>query len=178
MRTVVRLTVVLVLSALVAACGGLATNTSPSTGGQPPAGAPATATPSGPKVATVGQTQTDGGVQVTVTKATLLAPGEFDAPTMGDTYLVVHVQLVNRSNIQRDYNEVHFTLLNAAGDETGATSASSYTANVQLNYGTLPPGGKVTGDLIFEVLTADHRATLEWTPRFYNGTSYAWTVTY
>jgi hypothetical protein len=129
-------------------------------------------------MATIGQTQTDGGVQVTPTKVSLIAPGEYDAPTMGDAYLVVHVQMVNRSSIHRDYNDAQFTLLNVAGEETGATSASSYTANAQLNYGTLAPGDKMTADLIFEVLTTDHRASLVWTPRYYDGTSYTWTLAY
>jgi uncharacterized protein DUF4352 len=185
--------------ALCGACAGIASvvgnsglssqrtqmTTSQGSGGNTAAGKPAaqttsaaTATPQSRSVP-VGQTQTWDGVQVTVTGATALQPGQYDSIKAGDEYLVAHVKIVNTSNTDYDYNEFDFQIMNKAGNVTHITFTSSYTANAELSSGTLTAGGgTVEGDLVFEVARADHVAIVVWQPSILSSDVYGWKAAY
>lgn len=130
-------------------------------------------------VAQVGQTQTWNGVQMTVTSASPLQPGQYDSIKAGNEYLVVHVKIVNTSDRDFDYNEFDYQILSKAGNATRITFASSYTANDELHSGTLASGGgTVEGDLVFEVTQADHVAAVIWQPNVLGSDAYGWKVTF
>jgi Domain of unknown function (DUF4352) len=137
-----------------------------------------TATPKA-SVAEVGQTQTWDGVQVTVTAAAPLQPGQYDSIKAGDEYLVAHVKIVNTSDKSYDYNEYDFQVMSKAGNVTHTTFTISYTANDELHSGTLTAGGgTVEGDLVFEVTQADHVAAVIWQPNVFSSDVYGWKVTF
>ncbi|HEX9058316.1 MAG TPA: DUF4352 domain-containing protein [Ktedonobacterales bacterium] len=185
--------------ALCGACAGIASvvgnsglssqrtqmTTSQGSGGNTASGKPAaqttsaaTATPQS-RAVPVGQTQTWDGVQVTITSATALQPGQYDSIKAGDEYLVAHVKIVNNSDKDYDYNELDFQIMNKSGNVTHTTFTTSYAANAELNSGTLTAGGgTVEGDLVFEVAQADHVAIVVWQPSILSSDVYGWKATY
>jgi hypothetical protein len=69
-----------------------------------------------------------------------------------------------------DYKEFEFKLVSGTGTATDTTFSAAYTANNQLQSGTLTAGGSVTVDLIYEVAQGDHGAKLSWQPSFFGQT--------
>ncbi len=89
----------------------------------------------------------------------------FVLPKPGNTFIVVHVKLINESSSSFSYSEFDFQAISGSGNGTNIeVPPSTYTANDELNIGTLIPGGTVQGDLIFEIPIGDHKAELSWQP--------------
>ncbi len=118
-----------------------------------------------PSVAKVGDTITVNDVDTTLVSVKKIAGDEFTQPKPGNTFIVVHVRMKNNSAGEVDYNEFDFHVRSGSGNITDAdVSPSTYTANNELNYGKLSPGGTVEGDIIFQVKKGDHKAELTWQP--------------
>lgn len=74
---------------------------------------------------------------------------EYVTPPEGKEWIVVSVTIENKSNSEISFNEYDFQIENSQGVRTSTT----YTGELkdQLNSGNLAVGGKVTGNLVFEV---------------------------
>src|SRR5450755_2090289 len=130
---------------------------------------------SGNTVVSLGKPIIVDGVSCTATSAKVLQPGQYDQPKQGQEYIVVHVKMVNNGQSDQTYNPFDFHAKSGAGNVTENTFTTSYTANNALDSGTMAPGGKVEGDLVFEIPVGYSKAELTWTPSFFNtSTQYAW----
>lgn len=174
-----RLTAALGLLAIVGlvimACGGGANAGGTTTSGN--AGSTSTSiAPKGP--AKVGDTITVDGVSTTLVSVKPIKGDEFTQPKAGNEFIVVRIKMTNKSGNEQDYNEFDFHVKTGSGNITDSTiPPSTYTANNELNSGTLADGGTVTGDIIFEVPKGDHKAQLTWSPSFFSDkTSNAWSL--
>jgi hypothetical protein len=152
------------------ACGG-GTTVSGATGDS--GGAQATAA-----IGKVGSTITVDGVSVTLVSVKKLAADDFIKPDAGNTFIVIRVKIVNKSGGERDYNPFDFHAKSGSGNITDSEiPPSTYKSNKELHAGTLADGGTVTGDIIFQVGKADHKAQLTWQPSFFdNAGDIAWNL--
>ena len=117
-------------------------------------------------------TITDNGIDCTLVSVKYLPDDGIYTPKAGDEFIVVHVKLVNNSSTDFDYNEYDFHARSSSGDVTDPEiQPDTYTANDLLDYGTLSPGGTVTGDIILQIPRGDHKAELSWQPFFDSNTT-------
>lgn len=74
---------------------------------------------------------------------------QFAQPESGKEFVLVTVEIANNSKDSMDYNTFEFKLQ----DSNGVQQNESFTAlsEGKLNSGSLAPGGKVTGKLVYEV---------------------------
>lgn len=119
------------------------------------------------QTAKVGQTITISGVATTLVSVKTLGADEFNKPSPGNEFIVVHVKIVNGSDSEQSYNPFDFHVKSGSGNITDETFASTYTANNQLQSGKLSAGGSVEGDIIFQAPKGDHKAELTWQPSFF-----------
>jgi Domain of unknown function (DUF4352) len=119
------------------------------------------------QVAKVGQTIIVNDVATTLVFVKKLPDDQFSPASPGNTYIFVHVKIVNNSSGEVDYNPFDFHVKSGSGNITTETFTSSYTANNQLNSGKLSPGGNVEGDIVFQTGKSDHKAQLTWQPSFF-----------
>lgn len=129
-------------------------------------------------VSKVGGTITLNDVATTLISVKKLAADQFTQPKPGNIFIVVHVKIVNNSTGEVDYNSFDFHVRSGAGNITDEEVApSTYTANNQLNSGKLSAGGKVEGDIVFQVKKGDHASELTWQPSFLgNAGDNAWNL--
>lgn len=172
------------LVAVVIACSviGMAVSSTSkavvSTGAQPTSDTSASSS-SGNTVVKLGQTITVDDVSCTATSAQKISGDDAITPKKGNEFVVVHVKMVNNGTSDQTYNPYDFHAKSSAGNvtDTEAIPPSSYTANNTLDSGTLAPGGKVEGDMIFQIPTGDAKAELTWSPSFFGSSSqYAWVL--
>lgn len=106
---------------------------------------------------------TVGGVKLTVNDvkyATSL--GEFDNADSGKTYLVANVSLENTSNKTEAYNEMAFRVQTASGQVLDGTVVTALTS--PLNSGDLVTGGKVSGQVVFQLPIEMGHQYMIWKP--------------
>jgi Domain of unknown function (DUF4352) len=133
--------------------------------------------PSGNTVAKVGQTITLDGVQATLVSAKTNQGTDVDIPKAGNEYIVVHVRLHNTTGTEVDYNVFDFHTKSGTGNITDASLVFFVNSSDQLNSGKLAAGGRVEGDIVFEVKKGDHQAELTWQPSFFqNAGDNGWTL--
>lgn len=109
----------------------------------------------------VGESGTVGGVKLTVSSAEYKTSlGEFDNAADGKTFIVVNVGLENTSDRTKPYNEYDFRVQTAGGQVLDPTIALTDT----LSSGDIVTGGKVSGDIVFEVPVEDGHQYLIWKP--------------
>ena len=140
------------ISTLATTVATTAPSSTPSTSGQ---------------VAKVGQTITIQDIAATLISVKKLPDDQYSPASPGNTYIVVHVKMVNNSSSEVDYNAIDFHVKSGSGNITDETFTSSYTGNNQLNSGKLSPGGSVEGDIVFQTGKSDHKAQLTWQPSFF-----------
>jgi Domain of unknown function (DUF4352) len=151
----------------------------PATGKQPTDNQPTPPADTGNVVAKVGQAITVDQVACTVTSAQVLQKDEYIAPKQGQQFIVVHVKLANNGTSEQSYNPFDFHARSSSGNitETEIAVPTTYTANNQIQSGKLAPGGKVEGDIVFQIPVGDAKAQMTWSPSFFNTSSqYAWVL--
>lgn len=86
-------------------------------------------------------------------------------PQAGKEYILVNVTIENNSDSPVSFNEFDFKL----EDSKGVRRNTGYVGQVknQLNYGELAVGGKVTGDIPFEITKGDTGLKLIFNPSFW-----------
>lgn len=109
----------------------------------------------------IGEAAKAGDITITVTSVdrNYSTGNRFDLPDDGMEYVKVNLILINNSKNRIDYNPFDFELENGEGD------IQDYASSLQddhIGSGSLAPGGKKTGSLIFEVPTGDTKLTLHY----------------
>lgn len=111
------------------------------------------------------QVDLDGQV-VEVTKVEKSDGDEFDKPSDGKEFVIVHVSIENHSDEEISYNPFDFKMKNSDGqiEDQGITIIDSDTA---LSSGDLSPDGNVSGTLSFEQPIDDEGLQLIFEPSFW-----------
>lgn len=113
----------------------------------------------------VGGTITVNGMSCTLVSVEPIPGDEFNQPKPGDTFIVVHIEIVNKSGSDYKYYQIDFQAISGTGNAIYEVFApSTYTANNEITLGTLISGGTLQGDLIFEEPIGDHKAEFSWQP--------------
>lgn len=95
----------------------------------------------------------DQTLKVNSVNANYIPSNEFEQAAAGHQLVLVNVTLHNNSSSSVDYNVFDFKIQDASGNQTSETiSASSANA---LSSGSLAQSGTVTGNIVFDVTTAN-----------------------
>lgn len=116
----------------------------------------------------VAETATIGDQSVTVSKITrdYQTGNQFAKAETGKEFVVVEVLLQNNGKSQIDFNTFDFQMQ----DSNGVLKGEDFTAlsENKLNSGNLAAGGKVTGNLAFQVPKGDAGLKLVFKPSFWS----------
>lgn len=74
---------------------------------------------------------------------------EYEKPESGKVYYMVTISLVNKGSEKADYNALNYKIQDADGNQTDEAFVTEVPS--KMNSGSLAPGGKFTGNLVFEV---------------------------
>jgi len=106
---------------------------------------------------------------VTAVQRNYASGNPYIQPDTGNEYILVTVQIENQGTNQVDFNTYDFQVENSAG----VLKNETYVPDVQneLSSGNLASGGKVTGNLAFEVPKGDAGLKLVFKPSFWSNKS-------
>ncbi|NBJ68873.1 MULTISPECIES: DUF4352 domain-containing protein [Clostridia] len=107
----------------------------------------------------------DGQI-VEVTKVEKSDGNDFDKPSEGNEYVIVHVSIENKGDENITYNPFNFKMKNSDGQivDQGMITVDSDTS---LESGELAPDGNVTGTIPFEQPKGDKSLQLIFEPSFW-----------
>ena len=95
------------------------------------------------------------------------SPADYDKPESGKEYVLVEVTITNEGSSSISYNTFDFKMQ----DSDGVQKTETYTMSTnKLNSGDLAPGGKITGNLTYDVPTGATGLKLLFTPTFWGKT--------
>lgn len=122
--------------------------------------------PSGSGTAVPTGTASSTTVRVSVTATRILPIDPSHLPPANHEFVAIAVELTDTGSTDVAYSVNDFLLRDQAGNtfdpDPGAASLAGVSAlPVQ---GTLQPGRRRTGELVFEIPMSDHAATLLWQP--------------
>lgn len=123
----------------------------------------------GPTAKKVGAPPTNAPIEpirVSVTKAHILPIDPSHLPATQQEFVAIDVQLANSSSTTADYSVDSFRLRDQAGVTFSPDTGAAYligAAALPLR-GTLQPGERRTGSLVFQLPMSDHTVTLLWQP--------------
>ncbi len=107
---------------------------------------------------------TISGVKMTVIKTNYTTNlSSFETAATGKTYLVADVTIENTSNKTQPYNTLDFRVQTAGGQVLDGTFGTLQNA---LNSGDLVAGGKVSGQVLFELPEEVGHQYIIWKPSF------------
>lgn len=110
-----------------------------------------------------GEQATLDGMKITVNSAERKTSlNEYTTAASGKTFLIVNVTLENTSKSAKPYNVFDFRVQTAGGQVLDNSFSAS--AEPQLNSGDLVQGGKITGNVGFEVPVEEGAQYLIWKP--------------
>lgn len=91
---------------------------------------------------------------------------QFSQPESGKEFVVLEIAIANNDSKQIDFNTYDFQVQ----DSNGVLKNEDFVAGVEnkLNSGNLAPGGKVTGNLAFQVPKGDAGLKLIFKPSFWS----------
>lgn len=111
----------------------------------------------------VGDTADIDGKQITISNVEKRQAGEFEVVKDGYEFVIVNIEIVNRSDEEINYNPLNFELQDGNGNITDSFGALSLDGvGEQLNSGALAAGGNVSGTVAFEVPQGDEDLTLRY----------------
>lgn len=107
----------------------------------------------------------DGQI-VEVTEVAKSQGDDFDKPSEGKEYVIVHISIQNEGEDEISYNPYNFKMKNSNGqiEDPGLIIVDSDTS---LSSGDLAPGGNVSGTLAFEQEKDDDALELIFEPSFW-----------
>src|SRR5699024_3597255 len=107
------------------------------------------------------------GQMVEVTKVEKSQVNDFDTPSDGNEFVIVHVSIENNGDEEISYNPFNFKMQNSNGqiEDMGLITVDNDTA---LSSGDLAPGGNVSGTLSFEQPKDDDGLKLIFEPGFWS----------
>jgi len=118
-------------------------------------------------------------VSVSVTKARILPVDPSHLPATQQEFVAIDVQLANSGSTPADYSVDSFRLRDQAGVTFNPDVGAAYLigASALPLRGTLQPGERRAGSLVFQFPMSDHTATLLWQPDAATGSATAsWTL--
>lgn len=104
------------------------------------------------------------GVEYTVTNVETSNGDDWDTPSDGKEYIVVTVNIENKSEETVSYNEFDWKMLNNEG-QLDDVAFVTFASDDELSSGELTSGGKKSGKLVFEEPKDAETLTLQY---FYN----------
>lgn len=115
----------------------------------------------------VGEKVELNGQVIEVTEVEKSQGGEFEEPSEGNEFVIVHVSIENNGDDEISYNPYNFKMKNSNGqiEDQGLLMIDNDTA---LSSGELAPGGNVSGSLSFEQPVDDDGLQLIFEPGFWN----------
>jgi hypothetical protein len=115
-------------------------------------------------------------VSASVTTKALVVPTDVShRPASDHEFIAVDVQLTNASSKALNYSVSQFVMRDQTGSTFDPDPDGSYLigATALPVQGTLPPGARQGGEIVFEVPLSDHAAALVWQP-----TQASWEVSF
>jgi hypothetical protein len=105
-------------------------------------------------------------MEAPVTAVRILPVDLSHRPAANHEFVAVSIRLVNISAATVSYGLHDFTLQDQAGNLVNADVGGSALigAITPPDQGTIPPGGSIAGDIVFQTPMSDHAATLVWQP--------------
>ncbi|MFA5030369.1 MAG: DUF4352 domain-containing protein [Patescibacteria group bacterium] len=95
------------------------------------------------------------------------SPANYDKPESGREYVLAEVTITNEGKSSISYNTFDFKMQ----DSNGVQKTEAYTmATNKLNSGDLAPGGKITGNLVYDVPLDATGLKLLFNPTFWGKT--------
>lgn len=124
-----------------------------------------------PSPHTLGSSARLGPMEATVTAVRILPVDLSHRPAANHEFVAVSVRLVNTSAATIAYGLHDFVLKGRTGDVFNADVGGSILigAIALPDQGTIPPGGSISGDVVFQTPLSDHAATLVWQPATVTG---------
>lgn len=103
-----------------------------------------------------------GPIQATATAVRILPIGLGHRPAANHEFVAISIRLVNVNQASVTYSVSDFTLRNQAGDMINAdVGGSALIGSAALpTRGTIPSGGSIVGEIVFEAPMSDHATTL------------------
>ena len=92
---------------------------------------------------------------------------QYNNPDEGKEFVEINVTLENVGDSEESYNTYDFSIVNSQGNKTDV-DVETYTIDGGLSSGELIAGGKVTGNLVFQVPQNDEKLTLYYSPSFWS----------
>ena len=92
---------------------------------------------------------------------------QYNNPDEGNEFVEINVTLENVGDSEESYNTYDFSIVNSQGSKTDV-DFETYTIDGGLSSGELIAGGKVTGNLVFQVPQNDEKLTLYYSPSFWS----------
>lgn len=107
------------------------------------------------------------GQIVEITKVEKSKGSDFDKPSEGKEYVIVHVSIENNSDKEISYNPFNFKMKNSNG-QIETQSFTMVDSDTSLSSGDLAPGGNVSGTIAFEQPIDDEALQLFFEPGFWD----------
>lgn len=107
------------------------------------------------------ETVTYENVEYKITNIECSQGTEFDKSSDGNEYLIVTINIINKSNNKVSYNAFNWKLTNSNGQKNNETF-SIINNNTALNSGDLAVNGNVTGSIVFEIPSGDSNMKLSY----------------
>lgn len=116
----------------------------------------------------VGETATRNNRALTISEVQRNYPGasEFSNPEAGKEFILVTITLENKGNDSFSFDSTNFKVQ----DSQGVQSMSKYVGEMdgEMDFGSLAPGGTVTGKLAYEVPEGDANLKLVYRTDMFN----------
>ena len=120
------------------------------------------------KVFQVGESVESNGRILTVTKVdrNYDTGNQFSQPKTGREFVKATIEIENNSNSEISYSPFEFKVQDSNGNQKDL-DAGTYSLDLPFESGSLAGGGKVSGDMLFEVPKDDQNLTLIYTSSFW-----------
>ena len=92
---------------------------------------------------------------------------QYNNPDEGNEFVEINITLENVGDSEESYGTYDFSIVNSQGSKTDV-DVETYTIDGGLSSGELIAGGKVTGNLVFQVPQNDEKLTLYYSPSFWS----------
>ena len=92
---------------------------------------------------------------------------QYNNPDEGNEFVEINVTIENVGDSEESYGTYDFSIVNSQGSKTDV-DFETYTIDGGLSSGELIAGGKVTGNLVFQVPQNDEKLTLYYSPSFWS----------
>lgn len=119
------------------------------------------------KVFNIGEEIEYKNMKLTVNSVNFKSGYEYSNPDEGKEFVEINVTLENVGDSEESYNPYDFSMVSSQGNKVDH-DFETYSIEGGLSDGDLIAGGKVTGNLVFEVPQNDEKLTLYYSPSIWS----------